>query len=211
MRYIIVLMGLCFLLEIECFGNNIIPPGTVLLDKKTGTYIDNAEITLSSWLEYLYWLKKYKGEKSEEYLSALPDSATCEKLYGAVRYFQHPKYRNYPVVGISHEQATAYCQWRSDRVNEILKKQSVVYSLPDEFDYQLAFKKQKPPKNPSQTINPINPKKKKLNGIGNNVNELTANPNVIVVGTEGNQLIFDDYKGIHYQLGFRCKAILKNN
>lgn len=209
MRYIIVLMGLCFLLGVEGFGNNIIPPGTVLLEKKTATYIDNAEITLSGWLEYLHWLKQHKGEKSEEYLSAIPDSATCEKLYGAVRYFQHPKYRNYPVVGISYEQAKAYCQWRSDRVNEMLKKHNVVYSLPDEFDYQLAFKKQKPSKNPSQTISPVNPKKKKLNGIGNNVNELTANPKVIVIGTEGNQLIFDDYNGIHYKLGFRCKAILK--
>jgi len=209
MRNIIVLMGLCFLLGIEGFGNNIIPPGTVLLDKKTGIYIDNAEITILAWMEYLYWLKQQKGEKSEDYISALPDSVTCEKLFGAVRYFQHPKFRNYPLVGITYEQASAYCQWRSDRVNELLKGCEVVYSLPDEHDYQLAFKKQKPPKNPSQTINPINPKKKKLSGIGDNAHELTANPKVIVIGTEGDQLMFDDYRGIHYQLGFRCKAILK--
>ena len=209
MRYIIVLMGLCILLEVEGFGNNIIPPGTVLLDKKTGTYIDNAEITISAWMEYLHWLKQQKGETSKDYTSALPDTATCEKLYGAVRYFQHPKFRNYPIVGITYEQATAYCQWRSDRVNELQKGCEVVYSLPDEYDFQMAFKKQKPPKNPSQTINPINPKKKKLSGIGYNVNELTANSKVIVIGTEGNQLIFDDYRGAHYQLGLRCKAILK--
>jgi hypothetical protein len=94
-------------------------------------------------------------------------------------------------------------------VNELSKGYDVVYSLPDEFDYQLAFKKQKPTKIPSQAIYPINPKKKKLSGIGDNANELTANPKVIVIGTEGDQLMFDDYRGIHYQLGFRCKAIIK--
>lgn len=28
-------------------------------------------------------------------------------------YFQHPGYDDYPVVGVSHEQATAFCEWRT--------------------------------------------------------------------------------------------------
>ena len=30
-----------------------------------------------------------------------------------------PAYNNYPVVGISWVQATEYCKWRTDRLNEL--------------------------------------------------------------------------------------------
>ena len=33
-------------------------------------------------------------------------------------YLRHPAYKNYPVVGVSWLQATDYCKWRTDRVNE---------------------------------------------------------------------------------------------
>uniref|UniRef100_UPI001EF7E9DA hypothetical protein n=1 Tax=Serratia marcescens TaxID=615 RepID=UPI001EF7E9DA len=34
-------------------------------------------------------------------------------------YFRHPSYNNYPVVGVSWKQATDFCIWRTDRVNEL--------------------------------------------------------------------------------------------
>jgi gliding motility-associated lipoprotein GldJ len=34
-------------------------------------------------------------------------------------YFRHPAYNNYPVVGVSWVQASDYCVWRTDRVNEM--------------------------------------------------------------------------------------------
>jgi gliding motility-associated lipoprotein GldJ len=35
-------------------------------------------------------------------------------------YLRHPAYREYPVVGVSWLQATEYCKWRTDRVNEMI-------------------------------------------------------------------------------------------
>jgi gliding motility-associated lipoprotein GldJ len=35
-------------------------------------------------------------------------------------YFRHPSYNNYPVVGVSWRQASDFCIWRSNRVNELV-------------------------------------------------------------------------------------------
>jgi formylglycine-generating enzyme required for sulfatase activity len=107
---------------------NIVPPGTVLYEE--GLYVDKTEISNFSWLEYVYWMKSHFGDSSEQYINALPDTMVwgAESPY-ASHYYDHPSYQNYPVVGVSYEQAVAYCAWRSDRVNEMLfaKKNKVAY------------------------------------------------------------------------------------
>ncbi len=211
MRRIILLICFVLFCKIVIFATIAIPPGTITLDKKTKTYIDATETTVANWAEYLYWLQTTKGIQSEEYINALPDSATCEKLYGATRYFQHPKYKDYPIVGLTYEQAVNYCKWRTDRVNEITKKGKVTYSLPDVYDFQAAYSKQKNNKNFSLTIIPVNQKSKKITGIGYNVQEYTSDPNVILIGSKENTLLFDDFIGINHLLGFRCKAVKINN
>jgi hypothetical protein len=40
--------------------------------------------------------------------------------YYSIYYFRDPKYRMYPVVGLSYEQAVNYCKWRTDRVAEYI-------------------------------------------------------------------------------------------
>jgi gliding motility-associated lipoprotein GldJ len=35
-------------------------------------------------------------------------------------YLRHPSYNEYPVVGVTWVQARDYCQWRTDRVNELI-------------------------------------------------------------------------------------------
>lgn len=215
MRFFALAICFLFVVESQVYASLIVPPGTVSLDKKTQTYIDVSEVTVLDWVEYLYWIKNNKGENSDEYKAAMPDSATCEKLYGAVRYFQHPKYRHYPIVGLTHEQALNYCLWRSDRVNELnknkAKKYTIIYLLPDSYDFQKAYKKQRKNKNIDKTIHPINPKNKRIVNIGYNVQEYTSNSDVILIGTDGERLIFDDFMGISYMLGFRCKAVVVKN
>ena len=87
-------------------------------------YMDETEVTNMFWLEYLEWLDRIYGNSFPEIVErALPDTlAWREKLaYNEpmVKYYlRHPAYREYPVVGVSWRQATDFCKWRTDRVNE---------------------------------------------------------------------------------------------
>lgn len=114
------------------------PPGT--MEISSNLYLDKTEITNFNWLEYLYWVERYYGDKSPEYQNALPDENVWSKLnenyfkYGP-SYLHHPAYRDYPVVGVSYNQAINFSKWRSDRVME--------YSLirADLIDYNLSTNK----------------------------------------------------------------------
>jgi len=88
-------------------------------------YMDQTEVTNFHWCEYLYWLRRAYKEYSMIYKNALPDTlswrsplAFNEKYVDF--YLRHPAYRDYPVVGVSWLQATDYCKWRTDRVNEYI-------------------------------------------------------------------------------------------
>ncbi len=60
----------------------------------------------------------------------------------AKRYFTHPAYGNYPVVGVSWKQATAFCEWRTHYLNSFLegKKKSPEsdFRLPNEAQWEYA-------------------------------------------------------------------------
>ncbi len=83
---------------------------------------DANEITNFNWIEYQYWTKKTFGDTSQEYKNTLiPDDIwkllEChDSLIG--NYLRHPAYRDYPVVGVTQQQARDFSKWRSDRVFE---------------------------------------------------------------------------------------------
>ena len=59
------------------------------------------------------------------------------------KYFWHPAYDNYPVVGVSWTQAKAFCVWRTEKLNTYLKSQKggdVVseFRLPTEAEWEWA-------------------------------------------------------------------------
>ncbi len=100
-----------------------LPPGTAKVEENL--FLDKTEISNFAWLEYRTWLKNRYGENSAEYISsALDTNIWKQKLFYnepyAKYYHAHAAYKDYPVVGISYEQALAYCKWRSNRVNELL-------------------------------------------------------------------------------------------
>jgi formylglycine-generating enzyme required for sulfatase activity len=96
------------------------PPGTVWLHDNL--FIDQAEVRNLDYLEFLYWTNKREPGKLKEILPdtlVWRDSSFYNEPY-VDYYLRHPAYRDYPVVGISYEQAVAFCKWRSDRVNEFI-------------------------------------------------------------------------------------------
>jgi len=101
----------------------ITPPNCVWL--RDSLYIDQTEIANIHYREYLYWLEKEFGYFSDEFARALPDTSCWQNTliycgpYMAY-YLRHPAYQNYPVVGITVEQAEQFCVWRSHMVNEMI-------------------------------------------------------------------------------------------
>lgn len=127
---------------------NINPTGTVKIDNDL--YIDETEITNFNWQEYVMWLANKHGKTAIEYKNALPDTMVWrEKEYYnepyTRYYYNHPAYNDYPVVGISYEQAVNYCKWRTDRVKESFKIKALTDKknvYPINFEYRLPTKEE---------------------------------------------------------------------
>lgn len=145
------------------------PPGTNHL--LGNLFIDETEVSNMSWREFMYWTKRVYGDGSPEFTYTLPDTlvwrnylydfkartyndeADIESLI--YLYIRHPQFSHYPVVGITHEQAAAFCAWRSNRVNEVIYvdkhkevtfpidssiviPKKVLFRLPEESEWEYA-------------------------------------------------------------------------
>ena len=92
-------------------------------------FMDETEVTNIMYIEYLDWLervyKKSGGNFRNVYLAAIPDTLVWRSPLGfnedmVNNYLRHPAFRDYPVVGVTWQQAKNYAKWRTERVNESL-------------------------------------------------------------------------------------------
>ncbi|PWJ39302.1 gliding motility lipoprotein GldJ [Sediminitomix flava] len=86
-------------------------------------WMDETEIANIHWLEYLHYLQLDSGQQA--YDEALPDTTVWQAELAfndqyVDHYLRYPGFRFHPVVGVTWEQATKFCQWRTDYVNKIL-------------------------------------------------------------------------------------------
>lgn len=87
-------------------------------------FIDRTEIANVHYREFLYWHENVFPDQPTITNPLLPDTLVwrSELSYNepyVEYYFRHPTFNYYPVVGINWKQAERFCEWRTDRVNEL--------------------------------------------------------------------------------------------
>jgi formylglycine-generating enzyme required for sulfatase activity len=124
---------------------SFIPPGTVQINDTL--FADETEISNFAWQEYEHWTKAICGSNSKEHVATLPDTLVWREKNSynepyVQYYYRHPAYKEFPVVGVSYEQAIAYCKWRTERVKTVLvvkknfKNQNFEYRLPTKTEWE---------------------------------------------------------------------------
>jgi len=97
-------------------------------------YMDETEVRNADYREYLFWINRVFSDYPEVYRKALPDTLVWRRPLAyneplVENYLRHPAYTEYPVVGVNWLQASDYCAWRTDRVNENILVQEGMMTL----------------------------------------------------------------------------------
>lgn len=106
-------------------------------------YASEGEVSNIQYREFLSYIKKTKG--IDAYWQMHPDTNVWRQKLGyhepfVEYYLQHPAYKEYPVVGVSKEQATAYCTWLTEILSKDLPKgiKRIAVRLPTKKEWENA-------------------------------------------------------------------------
>jgi formylglycine-generating enzyme required for sulfatase activity len=123
-------------------------PNEIIMISKDTAYVNDAGIIISetitrplsgiwdflnTYILNIYpdeaaWVNDFNNSYNEPYMR---------------QYFNYPGFDDYPVVGVSWEQARAFCAWRTDRLKRSLKNEAhrallEPYRLPTEAEFEYA-------------------------------------------------------------------------
>jgi hypothetical protein len=117
------------------------PNGTIRLSFYL--YMDETEVTVLHYNQFLSSIKKDSTE--EYYLKMLPDAEKVAEefnLRNSSVYFKSGKYDLHPIIGVTYNQALAFCKWRTSTWgnDKKLKNQfrKVEFTLPTKEEWQMA-------------------------------------------------------------------------
>jgi hypothetical protein len=154
-------------------GLPVPPNGIWLYDN---VFVDETEICNIHFLEYLHYMWKDDSVRSQlpftpiadqlswniaadtvmttDWIDGTLDTLSTSHFTNEDNYFQYPRYRYFPVVGISHRQAQDYCVWRSRAVNEKYNQDLAAagkpyrvyfnFRLPTEEEWEMAARGRNP-------------------------------------------------------------------
>jgi len=103
-------------------------------------YIKTTEVTNAEY-------KRFLADFPQLYNQLVPDTNCWVKDFQysfndpmTRHYFSHPKYNDYPVVGISYYNAKAYCAWFQQNLNTENKVEGMTWfvDLPNQFEWSFA-------------------------------------------------------------------------
>ena len=191
-----VILSLLLVTSISANALAINPPGTkkVKIDKEV-IYIDQNEIMIADWLEYINYLEHHYGKESEELKAAFPDGITTKEMMAKEKL-------THPLTGITHEQALEYCKWRTAAVNAVNEETGlgkVEYTLPTEEQYSMLIKTFG-----SYEVLSDKNRTERITGLQSRVYELTAEGSVL----KNNGVFSKEEKIPDANIGFRCVATM---
>ena len=161
--------------------------------REFGEFVKNNPELEISWVDLARLAKDRElgitNTTREDYLNCVRNSIIADNIIDNSKmpytdYFDNEKYNDYPVVGVSQENAKYYCIWRTDKENRIRQNEGKVYNhhvyrlpLEEEWAYVASHTKAVKKDKSNSKIQPSKSGKQNDFGLYNlagNVSEWTA-------------------------------------